>query len=198
MKKIVVASHNRSKIEGTRIAFERFFPEENWMVIGKSVPVEAMIEREVSSGCQGAVSEQPRDEQETIRGAFLRSKYLMDLEMEEATEQESSFCVALEAGVAPHGNGLLAFTWAAISHGGKPPVYGRSSSFILPPRIVEAMNQGATMIEACKLVYPDMNPNPEDGLVSILSSGALTRTDQSSSAVLMALLLLKNPHFFKK
>ncbi len=193
MKTILIASKNSAKIEGARAAFAKLFPAEEFNFLSKPIPADLTIKNAVWNG---KIPDQPRTEQETRQCAYLRLRYLMDTA---ALEPEPRFYVAIESGVADHDNELIAFTWAAISYANTLTSYGRSASFILPPRVVEEMRKGHTMVDAIKLVYPPyMNPNAVDGLISILSDGALTRSDQISSAVMMALLKIKNPHLYEK
>lgn len=194
MKTVLVASTNKAKIEGARQAFERFFYREEFKVVGVAIPPEVAARNALRRG-ESLRPQQPRSDEETRACAFSRLTDLMDLD---GTEP-ATFLVALEAGVAPLDKGLIAFTWASVFMAGSCDIgEGRSQSFILPPRVVEEMNNGHTMIEACKRVYPTLEPNPFDGLIAILSDGILTRTEQNASAVMMALLGVKNPFLFSK
>lgn len=192
MKKIWVASTNRAKIDGTALAFERFYSDEQFTAIGQTVP-----SPDTKVFWYGELVEQPQTDEDTRHGAFTRLKYLIDLNVTHG--QTPDFYVAIEAGVAPYENKLVAFSWAAVSDGAHVESYGKSSSFILPPRIVEEIQKGLTLLEACKIVYPQhMNPNAKDGLISILSNGAVTRTELSAQAVMMALLEIKTRALYGK
>lgn len=194
MKTVLVASTNKSKIEGTRLAFERFFYREKFKIIGISIADEQATANALRRGLSPR-PQQPRSDEETRACAHSRLMDLIDVN----DAPEATYLVALEAGVAPFGDSLIAFTWASVFMNGSCDIgEGRSSSFVLPPRIAEEINNGKTMIEACRCVYPTLKPNPFDGLISILSDGILTRADQNTSAVMMALLGVKNPFLFSK
>ncbi len=60
MKKIIVASKNPVKINATKVAFEKVFPQETFEVIGMQVP--------------SFVSDQPMSDEETLEGAINRAE----------------------------------------------------------------------------------------------------------------------------
>lgn len=174
------------------MAFELLYPGAEFTAIGQKIP-----STDTKVLWHGELVEQPRTDEDTKHGAFARLQYLMDISVTHS--QEPDFYVAIEAGVAPYGDGLIASSWAAVSNGVNTESYGRSPSFIVPPRVVEEMQKGHTMLEACKIVYPPhMNPNAKDGLIAILSGGVITRTDLSAQAVMMALLEVKNRALYGK
>lgn len=183
MKIIWIASKNRAKIDGTFQAFSRLYRDEQFTVVVKSVSNSTSIE-------------QPRTEEETILGAQTRLMLLM-IAAENVVETPDFF-VSIEAGVTEIANNIIAFSWATVASRNKQIAYGRSETFTVPPRIAKEIKNGYTMLEASKMAYPHHSDlNRENGLISLLSEGIISRTDQSATAVTMALLGIKNPQFYQ-
>lgn len=187
MKKTIwVASTNQAKIDGTRMAFEQLYAGTTFDTVGKKI-------QETPGGklAHGPLLEQPLTDEETRRCAVARLAYLMDLEL--GNNEKPDFYVAIECGVAPHENSFIVLSWAVVADCNGRMGTGRSASFVLPLRIAAEIKKGHTMLAGCKIVCsPESNPNGKDGLVSILSDGAINRSMLSAQAVTMALLALKN------
>lgn len=185
---------DQSKLDGTRQAFERFFPSEEIMIIGKHILVKNWHIR------WGYLLEKnPQNENGARENANLQLEVLKD--MADDTNEHADFFVAVETGVYEYHyyyqNGLC-FDLAIISKSAGFPTYGHSSNFILPPHIYQEMKRGNTFEEAVKIVFPrHMYAEADDGLIAILSRGALTRKDQVASAVMMALLEQTNPYLYQ-
>lgn len=141
----------------------------------------------------------PQSEYGARWNANLQLEVLKD--MTDDTNEHVDFFVAVETGVYEyhyyHQSGLC-FDLAIIAKSVGFPTYGHSSNFILPPRIYQEMNRGNTFEEAVKIVFPrHMYSEADDGLIAILSKGALTRKDQVASAVMMALLEQTSPYLYQ-
>lgn len=191
MNKIWIASTNHAKIGGVRTAFKQLYADLEFDVAAKRVEETAAGKLQY-----GPLLEQPLTDEETRRCALVRLAYLRDLASMESENPE--FYVAIEGGLAPYEDTFIVFSWAVVAHPGGPARAGRSASFIVPPRIAMEISKGRTMLEGCQIVCPpETNPNGRDGLIAILSGGALWRTDLSAQAVAMALLVLKNQQFYE-
>ena len=93
-KKVIVASRNPVKINAVKIAFEKMFSIEAFEFEGVSVP--------------SGVSEQPKDNRETLTGAINRANNAKE------AFQDSDFWVGIEGGVEKVNGEMEAFAWVVV------------------------------------------------------------------------------------
>lgn len=170
MKVIAVASENPVKVEATRGAFDRMFPEQKFELR----PIA------VASG----VGAQPLSSAETLAGAERR--------VEEVAQRvpRADYCVGIEGGIEAGGDGMLAFAWVVVhSDGGSGRA--RSASFVLPNGISELIRQGRELGDANDLVFGRENSKQQEGAVGLLTDGAMDRRELYEQAVLLALIPVK-------
>ena len=176
MKKIVIASKNPVKINATLSGFQKTFPNEEFEIEGVSVP--------------SGVSDQPKSDSETFSGAWNRA----DNACKE--KPEADFCVGIEGGIEEKDSDMEVFAWVVIK--GKEKGFGKSrtSTFFLPPQIIELMRQGKELSEADDIVFGRTNSKQENGTVGILTDNVVDRTKYYTEAVALALIPFKNKKLY--
>lgn len=172
MKKIIVASQNPVKTEAVFEAFNKGFPNEEFIVQGAKI----------SSG----VSEQPMSNTETLHGALTR--------MSRAKEKypNADFWVGIEGGVQEEFSAMTSFAWVTIQNNqaiGK----ARSGTFFLPEAIAKLIRQGIELGEADDLVFKRRNSKQSNGAVGLLTQNRMNRTELYSQAIILALIPFLQP-----
>ena len=175
MTRIIVATTNPAKLEATRRAFARMFPEETFELSGQ----------ETASG----VDPQPHSDAETLRGAFNRAS---------AAARQSpgaDFWVGIEGGIEEMNGGMAAFAWAVVLAPGLSGK-GRSAAFFLPEVVADMVRSGLELGQADDLLFQRTHSNRAGGAVGLLTHDALTRADLIEQGVLLALLPFKNRQLY--
>ena len=175
MQKVIIASKNPVKVNCTKEGFKNIFPDQAYDFEGISVPSD--------------VSDQPMTDQETLQGAMNRAKNA------QKEVPEADFWVGIEGGIDQTYDGILAFAWVVIvseDRTGK----SRTSTFYLPPKVVELINQGIELGHANDQVFGEKNSKHKGGAVGSLTGGVLGRTAYYVQAVMLALVPFKNPDIY--
>lgn len=177
---VVVASKNNVKIEASKQAFKRAFPEQKFKF-------------EMVNAVSG-VAEQPLSDEETLKGARNRAKQAMH-EVELA-----DYVVAIEGGVEwsrleaePQ---LMAFAWVVVlsqDFEGK----ARTAAFMLPPPIAELIAGGMQLGEADDKVFGRSNGKQQNGTVGMLTRDELNRQTYYEHAITLALIPFINPDLYR-
>ena len=177
MKKIYIGSENPVKIESTRKGFEEVFKKTSgFEFIGKSI----------SSG----VGDQPMTNEETLLGAKNRAQRL------KAKFPGGDFFVGIEGGIQTIGDEMEAFAWVVILNeriAGK----AQTSTFQLPPKIVELVSQGIELGHADDMVFQRKNSKQGNGAVGILTNNVIDRVEYYRHAVILALIPFINKELYK-
>ena len=175
MKKIIVASQNPTKIQGTADGFESMFPDTPFTV-------EAV---EVASD----VSEQPMGDSETLMGAHNRALSAR------ACHPDADFWVGIESGVKEHDAGLAVFSWVVVLDKNRMG-RSRTNTFFLPPRVAGLVRNGQSLGAANDHVFQRKNSNQESGASGLLTGDVITRRGLYHQAVIYALIPFKNPELY--
>jgi len=176
--KVNVGSKNQNKIQAVKETLLDF-PEFS------DLEVSFM---EVDSG----VSKQPKNIEQTIKGAMNRAKNAFD---------NCDISVGLESGLMEFPNtksGYMDITMCAI-YDGKRFHLGGSSIFEYPKSIVDLLfNKDYEVDEAAKEAgFTESScVGKAEGMVGLLTKGKLNRKDYSKQAVLSALIHLLNPEHY--
>lgn len=177
MKKVYIGSKNPVKLACTKIGFESAFGENaTFEFIGKSVPSD--------------VSDQPMTNEETLTGALNRAMYL------KAKYADGDFFVGLEGGIQKMGTEMEAFAWVVIENNGAIGK-ARTSTFQLPPQIVDLINLGVELGHADDLVFKRKNSKQGNGAVGILTNNIIDRVEYYRHAVVLALIPFINPELYQ-
>lgn len=174
---IVVASKNPVKVDATRRAFTRLFPD-------ASIQLASV---DVSSG----VSDQPTSDGETRRGARTRAMNASQ------TEPGADFWVGMEGGIEVIDDQLMAFAWMVVL--GPKGDFGeaRSVTVPLPPAVKELVDNGLELGDANDKVFATLNSKQGGGAYGLLSNGLYTRESVYRQTLIIALTPFVNelyPH----
>lgn len=188
--RVVVGSTNPVKLEAVRRALARVLPE-------------AEHEVEAVRAASG-VSDQPRGEAETRRGALgrvasaARRRPAADawVGIEGGVAEEPPFAIGRDGGGpedAPPD--LHAFARVAVRVGDR---LGESASgrFRLPGPVADLVREGVELGEADDRVFGREGSKREEGAVGLLTGGAVTRTELYTQAVCLALCRFVHPELY--
>jgi len=177
LKKVYIGSKNPVKIECTRIGFEKMFKDiSSYEFIGKSV----------SSG----VSDQPMTSEETLSGATNRARNL------QTRYPDGDFFVGIEGGIQQIGDEMEAFAWIVII-GNHISGKAQTSTFQLPPKIVELIREGVELGHADDIVFNRKNSKQGNGAVGILTHDVIDRVEYYRHAVILALIPFLNTKLYQ-
>ncbi len=172
---LVVGSANPVKEAAAKDAMGRFVPE---------VTTEAV---DVDTG----VPEQPYDE-EGPRGATQRARAAL-----EASEHEG-LGVGIEAAIVtedPSGQ-RHDVQYCAIADAQGRVTLGAGPGFAYPPRVVEMLEEGATVGEAFREITGREDVGHREGAIGVLTRGGATREELTEWAVLSALVPRLRPSWY--
>ncbi|GAM77150.1 inosine/xanthosine triphosphatase [Vibrio ishigakensis] len=170
-QKVIVASLNPAKINAVKSAFTEVFPEQEFSFDGVSVASE--------------VPDQPMSNDETKQGAINRVRNAKS----EVTDAD--YYVGLEAGI----EGNATFAWMVIE---SKSLRGesRSSSLMLPPKVLARIEQGEELGDAMDAVYGTTNIKQKGGAIGILTNNRLSRSSVYHQALILALIPFVNSDSF--
>lgn len=171
--KIIVASKNPVKIRAAILGCECYFNE----VEAEGVSVES------------GVSDQPMSDEETYTGAHKRVKNSKQL------CAKADLWVGIEGGIEKRGNGFSAFAWVLV-YDGKKWGKARTTSFMLPPRVADLIEEGYELGTANDILFKHENSKQKSGAVGILTQNVVSRTKLYTQAVQLALIPFVNPEFY--
>lgn len=177
MKKIYIGSENPIKIESTRKGFEEVF---------KNISELEFVGKSVLSG----VEDQPMTNEETLLGAENRAKSLKE------NFPDGDFFVGLEGGIQIIGDEMEAFAWIVVL-GDKLVGKAQTSTFQLPPKIVELINLGIELGHADDMVFQRKNSKQGNGAVGILTNNVIDRAEYYRHAVILALIPFVNVELYQ-
>ncbi|HEY0964512.1 MAG TPA: inosine/xanthosine triphosphatase [Candidatus Paceibacterota bacterium] len=167
MRRVIVGSHNPVKVAAVQEAFAHTFPDEAF----DFVPCAAV----------SLVPDQPFGSEETKLGAKNRAD---DCVRHEAGD----FYVGLEGGVEEIENELWAMAWMCVRDKEEMYGFGKTSAFLLPPKVVELIRNGKELGHATDQVFETLNSKHEGGTIGILTNGIITRKDFYRDALIFALI----------
>ena len=166
--KVLIASHNPAKIRAVEEAFSLQFP-------GKSIEFMSL---DVESG----VSDQPRSDEETHRGAANRARNAHKL------EPDADFWIGLEGGIETIADQLMAFAWMSILGPGGRVGETRTVTLPLPPAVKTLVADGLELGDANDIVFATVNSKQQGGAFGLLTNGLYTREGVYTEALVIALV----------
>ncbi|TXX97544.1 non-canonical purine NTP phosphatase [Vibrio mimicus] len=171
MHKIIIASQNPAKVNAVRSAFSTVFPEQEWEFIGVSVASE--------------VADQPMSDAETKLGALNRVR--------NAKQQypNADYYVGLEAGIEDN----KTFAWMIIESVNQRGE-SRSASLMLPPLVLERLQQAKELGDVMDEVFGTDNIKQKGGAIGLLTQHHLTRSTVYHQALILALIPFINPEHY--
>lgn len=167
MKKIIVASQNPVKINATKIAFKKMFPNQTFEVEGVTVP--------------SFVPDQPMSDEETYEGASNRAQ---NAKIKIPT---ADFWVGIEGGVEDRQSVMDAFGWMVILTNTMLSD-ARSCTFPLPPYVANAVRNGQELGAVNDAFFQEHNSKQGGGAIGSLTDNIVTRTDLYVQPLCLALI----------
>ena len=175
MKKVAVGSTNPTKIQATKLAFEKVFPTETWEVIGIKV----------SSG----ISDQPMSASEAIQGATNRAKKALD-------QTSADFGVGLEGGMQEIDGRWIETGWCVIVNHKQEMGIGSSIHMQVPSKLIHHIKQGQELGTATDIAFETIESSKKQGFFGLMTNGHLDRTQAYSDGVIASLTRFLHPHLY--
>ena len=176
MKNIIVGSANPVKLETTQLAFAKAWPEGEFTYN--------------TFDAQSGVPDQPFGSTETKTGAQNRAH-----ECRKAYPA-ADFYVGLEGGLEEVAGEYWAFAWMCILDQAGKTGFGRTGSFLLPPKVSELITAGEELGVATDIIFNQTNSGQQGGTISVLTKGSITRTDFYLDAMTFALIPFMKPELY--
>ncbi len=177
MKKVIVGSQNPVKIKVAQQAFEQVFPDEKF---------EFVSYRALSN-----VSDQPKSDEETLRGALNR--------IDDCKEKypDADFWVSQESGIID--NVVHMFETSHIVIASKDGVVGRAkaASFEIPTSIADNIRKGMELGPAVDELFGVSNSKQQGSIIGFLTADLVDRTSTYLQSAIFALIKHKNPHLYE-
>lgn len=177
MKQVVVGSNNPVKLEATKEAFLLMFPAEQLEFVAHNAP--------------SGVPDQPFGSVETKLGAKNRSAGCL------AAYPDADYFVGLEGGLEEEEGEHWAFAWMCVQDKNNKISYGRTGSFLLPPKVSELIKAGQELGHATDAVFALTNSKQKGGTIDILTGGVVDRKDFYREAVIFALIPFIKSELYK-
>lgn len=175
--KVLVGSKNKVKVDAVRKAFEGVFPNAQWDVEGRAV----------SSG----VSEQPLDEEETVRGARNRVNALKEV-------GKADYYVGVEGGLIHSAGRWMECGWVVIADKNGVEGIAASAKMMIPQEIYELLKDGdKTLNDACEKYFDVRDAGKQMGYFGLMTNGVVDRTRAYVDAVAFALSRFAHPEVFE-
>ena len=163
--KILIGTKNKGKIEGAKLAFERYFSD--FEIISENIP--------------SNVNDQPLNE-EIISGARNRIKGLKDLKM-----KDIDFYISSEAGLINIGKTWININIGVIEDSNGYESVGTSQGFMIPDNKVEKVKQkslGVVMDE----IFNAEGLSKLKGGINLLTMGEVSRIQLVRDSFILALV----------
>jgi inosine/xanthosine triphosphatase len=174
LRRVAVGSMNPVKIGAVRAVLARVAP--NASIDG--VPVES------------GVPEQPRGDDETIRGARARAVAARDA-------LGAELGVGIEGGIVEEADGSMrSCAWAVVVDAAGSTGVGGSLAMPLPPRVAEMIRDGLELGHAMDRLIGAHDTKRGAGAVGILTNGLVDRQRAYETLVSYALAPLINAELF--
>ena len=162
---VIVGTKNPTKVEGTRLAFMKYFGE---------VEVRPLDASSVAKA-------QPKGLEEMTAGATARAKFAL-------SKEEGDFGVGVEAGIFTIGDVYFDNQVAAVVDKAGNVSLGHSAGYMLPREAMEKLFRDGRELERwAEEVSGIMEVGDKGGLINYLTKGRMTRTDLSEQCVVTAL-----------
>lgn len=175
--KVAVGSLNPVKINAVKLAFEKIFPNESWVVEGVGV----------TSG----VSDQPMSDQETIRGARARAKRARKI-------LKADFGVGLEGGLHKLGKEWFDTGWMVIVDKKGTEGIGSTIRMKTPHKMITLIHTGMELGQVNDLLFKKKNSKQAEGHFGLMTNNAITRTSAYVDGLVSALTPFLHPQLFEE
>ncbi len=173
--KIIVGSKNPVKIGAVKSASSKTWKDKKIDIIG----IEA----------SSKVSEQPRTNEEAIKGALNRAK-------ESISKNKSNLGIGIESCVYENNFGMFVTAWAvAINKKGDIGI-GGGGSLLLPDKISKEIKKGKELGPVMDGFTGENDTKKKQGTVGILTNNLIKREESLEKAVIFALSKFNGLKYF--
>lgn len=173
--RIAVGSTNPVKIEATKIAFEKVWPDESWNVQGYKVPSD--------------VSDQPLSDLETITGAKNRAQRVLEV-------TRADFGVGIEGGLQQIGDDWFDCGWMVVINRVGEIGIGSSARISTPPKMMKEILAGKELGLVIDDFFKTSNARQLNGHFGLMTNNAITRTSGYVDGMVMALARFLHPQLY--
>ncbi len=177
MKKVVIASTNKTKITAVKQAFGLMFPLEEFEF--------------KESGVKATVCD-PTTNKETFTGALCR--------VEEASKSEdASYWVGIESGTDQRDGECAVFSWVVIKSNDGKIGKARSATFYMPDKIFKAMKEDRKLDDSDSLEETALHGGDnghKHGTVGVLTDNLIDRVKYYVDPIILALIPFRNPELY--
>ena len=174
--RIAVGSTNPVKIEATKLAFEKVWPNENWEVSGHKIPSD--------------VPDQPMSDLETITGAKNRAQAVLD-------KTQADFSVGIEGGLQQIGDDWFDCGWVVVINRAQDIGIGSSARVSTPPKMMKEILAGKELGLVIDEFFKTSKAGQLNGHFGLMTNNAITRTSGYVDGIVMALARFLHPDLFK-
>ncbi len=177
MKKVIIGSMNPVKIEVARQAFMQVFPNEQFEFCGHNA--------------NSSVSDQPKGDEETLRGAFNR------IDNCKVHVPEADYWVAQESGVIDTTEQMFETSYIVIASKDGMVGQAKAASFEIPKSIAEDIRAGMELGPAADKLFKVSNSKQQGSIVGLLTDNLIDRTSTYLQSAIFALLPHKHKELYK-
>jgi len=176
LKKVIVGSTNPRKIECVRLAFQAVFPTVEWVVEGVLV--------------DSGVSSQPRNYNESIKGARIRARGAKQL------APDANFWVGLEGGIEKVESSYFDSGWVVVQDRQGNEGIASTIRLLIPTQMVAMVDAGEELGVICDKVFNKENTKQTEGYYGLITKGAINRTQGYRDGVIAALVRFIHQELF--
>lgn len=174
--KVFVGSKNEVKIEAVKQAFDGVFPDEKWEVKGFSV--------------ESGVSDQPMDEEETVRGARNRANALLK-------QGGADYYVGIEGGLIHSAGQWMECGWIVVLDNSGVEGISTSPKMMISDEMYRLLKEdGHNLTDVCEKYFGIKDAGAKMGFFGIMTNGMVDREHAYADAVSFALARFAHPEVF--
>lgn len=164
--KVAIGSRNPTKLEATKLAFEKVFPNESIEYVTIDAP--------------SKISDQPMSDRESIRGATNRATYALK-------QLKADYGVGPEGGLQKVGNDWFETGWIVIVDKNGKKGIGSSIRMRVPASIMKHIHDGTELGIATDIVFQVKNSKDKLGFFGHMTKNAIDRAHGYRDGIISAL-----------
>ena len=169
---ITVGSTNPVKVNAVRSVCEEIWDEVE--VVGVKI--------------ESGVDEQPRSDEETLRGARNRAQGVIGV---------AEYGVGLEGGVYEQDGKLMETAWGVVVGKDGQEGIGGGLKFELPPVVAEKIRAGGELGPVMAELLKRKDVKKQEGAVGVLTKNGVTRTGAYKQLVWLAMIKFVSPEWWR-
>lgn len=173
--KIAIGSINPVKIQATKLAFQKVWPNKKWEVVGLEIP--------------SKVSSQPKSDLESIKGATNRAKGAL-------AKSKADFGVGIEGGLSKIDGNWYDTAWIVVIDKAGTKAIGSTINMPTPQMFIDKVNEGMEIGHIDDLIFKQQNSKHAQGHFGLMTKNALTRQSAYVEGTISALARFIRPEIF--